>query len=141
MTTWDRCAEWADLYGLPALATILLGVDLGTGLNWLLSPPADLSGPVYDPAKMLAPMWAYGVVFLVLSVLAIAALLTRWRSWLAGYTVHLLAAAWAFWAVLFGAAAAGPHTSWQGTIQAIGLALLHFLCGFAVAHPAPDRRG
>lgn len=131
--THSRLAAWADNRLLPSLLACLLAVDVGVGLNWLLSPASDLTGAAYDVAKLLQPMNTWGALFLAAGSAASAAFIVGGRG-PAGYVVLLPAGLWALWTVLFGWAASGPGSSWLGAIFAGLLWVLHLLAGLAATH-------
>lgn len=126
-------AQLADSKQVPGVLMIVLTVDVAAGLNWLLSDPADLVSPAYDTAKMVAPMHAWGALFLTAGAAAGAACLFGGRG-RPGFVVLPAAGLWALWAVLFGIAARDTGASWIGTVFAVALWLLHALAGLAWTH-------
>lgn len=129
----QRLAAWADSRVLPSLLVVILAVDIGVGLNWLLASPADLISPAYREAKMLAGMDVWGALFLAAGAAAGAAVLAAGRG-VAGYTVLLPAALWGLWTVLYTVAASQQGVSWIGPVFACSLWLLHLLAGLAYSH-------
>ena len=132
-----RLAAWANQRLLPAVLGVLLLMDLGVGLNWLLSPPSSLTSPVYDTAKRVMSMHGFGALFAALAVTTGVLVLERWRGWLSGRLVAVgFGGLWLFWAVLFTLVPLGrPGSSYFGAVVACALALLHLLAGLALTRP------
>lgn len=84
------------------------------GLMFLLQSSARTSGPVYDVARYLAPMWVWGIVFMLVGLIEVAALLVHNRR---VYVFALTCGAGlsTFWGCLiFAAAVNSPVVSFTG---------------------------
>lgn len=128
-----RLAAWADSRLLPALLVVLLAVDVLVGVNWLLSPPSDLTSVAYSAAKAWLDMSTWGALFFAAGTGAAAALLAGGRG-RAGYAMLPAAGLWGLWTVLFTWAAMLPGASWVGVVFSTALWVLHLIAGLAATH-------
>lgn len=76
------------------------------GALFIAQPALRTSGPAFDPARLLLPMWAWGCLFALIAAVELAALASRRRQL---YVRALIAGSGmaAFWLVLLVCAAAG----------------------------------
>lgn len=130
-----RVAAWADHWLIPFVVGVLLISDFAVGLILVVSPPPSFSSPVYDTAKRLFSLDAYGLMLMLSVLIASAAFATAGRSWITGWlTGPLIAGQWVFWSVLF---ATGAHGRVGGSlipsVFALTLASLHLLAGLGIA--------
>lgn len=137
-----RLAAWADSRLLPVGVVVLLVLDFAAGLNWLLSPPENLTAPAYAVAKQIAPMDLYGLAFMGVAVVAAAVSGTLGRHWWSGWCVGgLLSGLWAYWTAVLTLAPLGmPGASFAGALFAACFCCLHVLFGLALAHTPTERR-
>lgn len=110
--------------------------DTCLGLVLLLSPPSRVSTHAFDPAKSIAPMWAWGLVALTVGAvwLTVCLAIDRIRWPIAGYAIGLPAALLAGWHVFFVTslvfAVENPVVALTGIPAYAGIAANHVL--FAV---------
>ena len=127
------CSRRAALLGV---LVVLLLTDVAVGLNWVLSSPENLTSPAYDVAKRLAPLPVAGLLMILAAAVAAGLVWRASRSWLAGYSVIVVGAVWAGWAVMFTLAPFGrPGASFLGAILAACMTVLHLFVGIALVRP------
>lgn len=131
-----RLAAWAYRWLLPIIVTVLIVLDFAQGINWATASVSDLAAqPAYAPAQRILSMDAYGAILVGAASLAALSCFALGRAWVTGWLVGpLLGGIWAWWTILYVAAAQGEGATYAGAIYALGLATLHLLAGLAVTH-------
>lgn len=128
-------AAWADRRLIPVALATLLAMDAACGLIWIVSPPTSFASPVFDTAKGLLSIDAYGLAMLFAVFAAVAGFAVMGRCWITGWLAGpVIAGQWVFWCVLFTAGAMHrPGASFMAAVFAAAAAVLHLLAGLAVA--------
>jgi hypothetical protein len=128
-------AAWADRWLIPAVMSVLLLSDFVIGLIWVISPTESFSSPVFDAAKKLFSLDAYGIMMMLSVVICAVGFATVGRSWITGWlSGPLIAGQWMFWSLLFIQGAIGRvGGSLTLAVFAMTAALLHCLVGLGIA--------
>lgn len=124
---------------------VCVGTDVWVGLAWLLSAPARLASPSYDPARhVLAPFVAdpddrvayFGCTLILLAALVLG-LLSAPRA--ASCVATALVGFWLFWAVAFVTAAlASDRAGWAIPALIVTQAWSHVMLARRLAAAAPS---
>ncbi len=130
-----RLTAWASHWLNRLVMATLLLADVVIGLIWVGSPARAFSSPVFDTAKSLFSIDAYGIALLLSVAVALTAFVTAGRSWISGWLAGpLIGGQWMFWSLLFAQGAIGrAGGSLTASTFALTFAVLHCLAGLGIA--------